>query len=312
MPVLPPAIIDFHVHLSRSVNEEKLVYPRKAWPDEWYWGNPEGVIPYMDGWNVSHIVILNVMDTQAMIARQLDKNHGRDKLDAEELKIKMRDRVRRFNTWACDVHRSQSRIIPFVFADPVLFGEGVTEEIDRCVKLGARGIKVHPNICRHFPDDERALALYDYCATQGIPVLTETSGDLGANGEPFGAPVGWQPVLRQFKDLQLVLAHLCGERWDEHLVLAKEFKDNIFWDMSCGLVDETHPVSVHRQMPIREGARVFRTIGTDRILFGTDGPALRHEVPDIVCQLFQLGLTDEENQRILHDNAASLLHVNGF
>ncbi|HXN60356.1 MAG TPA: amidohydrolase family protein [Acidimicrobiales bacterium] len=306
MPELPE-IIDFHVHLCRSVEEEKLVFPRVGWPDEWYWGNPADVVPYMNAWTVSHVVTLNVMDTGAMTRAHLAKSPDATPADISAFREKMRDRVRKFNTWACDVHRAEPRIIPFIYADPILFNADVTTEIDRCAALGAVGVKIHPNISGHYPADPAALPIYDLASDLGLIVLTDTDGQPGAEGEHFGSPVAWQPVLRQFKNFKLVLAHLCGQRWDEQIALAAEFGDNVFWDMSGGFVDATHPPGPHREMPIEEGQRVFRKIGAERILFGTDGPALRREVPDTVCQLLQLRLTDDENLLILRNNAATLL-----
>ena len=303
-------IIDFHLHLCRSAEEESKVFPRKGWPDHWYWANPERIVSYMDNWNVAYGIQLNIMDTPRMIKSQLRRTGGATEAEIDALKAKMRDRVEKFNTWACELHKAQPRIIPFVFADPVLFGSGVVDEVERCLAIGAKGVKMHPPICMHFPDDARALPIYELCSDRGIPILTDTSARAtGPNGEVYGSPVNWRPVLRQFRQLKLVLAHLCGQRWDEQLEMASEFRDEVFWDMSGGLVDDTHPTMSHREMPIEEGSRVFRKIGTDRIFFGSDGPAGRREIPDAVSQLLQLGLTDEENARILYDNAAELLQL---
>ena len=29
-------IVDVHVHLCRGTDQEKVVFPRKGWPDDWY------------------------------------------------------------------------------------------------------------------------------------------------------------------------------------------------------------------------------------------------------------------------------------
>jgi predicted TIM-barrel fold metal-dependent hydrolase len=304
-----PEIIDFHVHLCRSVAEEKLVFPRAGWPDAWYWATPERVVPYMDTWNVSHVVTLNIMDTGAMTRARLRKSGDSSQAALEGLREEMRARVRRFNDWACEVHSGQTRIVPFIMADPVLFGDEVAAEVERCLAQGAKGVKVHPGICGHFPDDKRALPIYEVCSSRDIPVLTDTSGKASSGGDFFGAPSNWRGVLKNFSNLRIVLAHLCGERWDEQIALAEEFKENLFFDMSGGFVDDHHPVASHRAMLLQEGSRVFRVIGTDRILFGSDGPAGRREIPDAVSQLLQLGLSDDENTRILRTNAAELLSL---
>jgi predicted TIM-barrel fold metal-dependent hydrolase len=304
-----PRIVDFHVHLCRSVEEEKRVFPRVGWPDEWYWGNEERIISYMDVWNISHIVIVNFMDTRTVTRARLARASNQPGFEHtqawdQSCREEMVDRVRRFNTWACELYRSQPRIIPFVMADPVLFGVDAVEEVERCLSLGAQGVKMHPRLCAHMPDDPRALPIYELCRDQSVTILTDTSGVPNGEGDVFGAPIYWRPVLKQFSELKLILAHMCGERWDEQLVLAREFGDNVFFDISGGLVDESHPIEAHREMPIQEGKRVFREIGPRRILFGSDLPI---RVPDTVSQVLQLGLSDEENRWILRDNAVGLL-----
>jgi predicted TIM-barrel fold metal-dependent hydrolase len=304
-----PEIIDMHVHLCRSVAEEKLVFPRVGWPDEWYWATPERVIPYMDCWNVSHVVTLNIMDTGAMTRARLRRTGDSSAAAVEGIREEMRARVRKFNDWACDTHRAEERIIPFIFADPVLFGDAVADEVERCIAQGARGVKVHPGISGHYPDDARARPIYEVCSSRDVPVLTDTSGKTSSSGEVFGAPSNWRNVLKSFKDLRIVLAHLCGERWDEQIAIAAEFKENLFFDMSGGFVDDRHPFASHRSLPLQEGSRVFRAIGTERILFGSDGPAGHREVPDSVWQLLQLQLSDDDNARVLRTNAADLLGI---
>ena len=56
----------------------------------------------------------------------------------EEVANEMRDRVRAFNNWICETHEQNNRIIPYVMMDPVLFGSGLIDELERCIPLGAR------------------------------------------------------------------------------------------------------------------------------------------------------------------------------
>ena len=48
----PPEFIDVHVHLCRSVEQEKVVFPRPGYPDEWFWGNAERISAHMDRENM--------------------------------------------------------------------------------------------------------------------------------------------------------------------------------------------------------------------------------------------------------------------
>lgn len=296
-------IFDFHVHLCRTAADEARVYRRPGWQEDWYWANEARISSYLDLWGVENLVVLNIMDTGRMTEQRIAaaERAGRTPPGREELADGMRDRVHRFNAWLCDLAARERRIIPFAMGDPVLFGDAVVDEIKSAVAAGARGVKVHPGICGHFPDDPRAMELYRYCEAEGLPVLTDTSGAV-RNGDVFGAPAGWHEVLPRFPRLRLVLAHLPGERWDEMLELAARF-DNCWFDMSGGFVDEAHPRAGHRDLPIDEAARVIRKIGVERVLFGSDAPAHGREIPDAAGQLLSLPLSEDEKDAVLFGNA---------
>ncbi len=53
--------------------------------------------------------------------------------------------------------------------------------------------------------------------------------------------------------------------------------------------------------------RIFRKIGMDRILFGTDFPALAPQ-PQIE-QIMRLPLTDEEKQKVLAENVKRVYRI---
>ncbi|HEX3651109.1 MAG TPA: amidohydrolase family protein [Pseudonocardiaceae bacterium] len=296
-------IFDFHVHLCRTAADEARVYHRPGWEQDWYWANEARISSYLDLWGVEHIVVLNIMDTRRMRAQRVAaaERAGRTPPSQDELAEGMRDRVHRFNAWLCDLAARDNRVIPFAMGDPVLFGDSVVDEIKAAVAAGARGVKVHPGICGHFPSDPRAMAVYEYCEAEGLPVLTDTSGAV-RDGEVYGAPASWHEVLPRFPRLRLVLAHLPGERWDEMLELSAKF-DNCWFDMSGGFVDENHPRSGHRDLPFDEAARVIRKIGVERVLFGSDAPAHGREIPDAAAQLLALPLTEDEQDAVLFGNA---------
>lgn len=302
-----PRVIDFHVHLCRTAADESRVYPRPGWPTEWYWANEGKLSDYLTFWGIDHIVVPNIMDTQAISMRRslAAQRDGVEIPSQESLQSEMQDRVHRFNLWLLELAEREARIVPYVMGDPVLFGPGIADELQDAISRGARGVKMHPNICRHFPNDPRAMAIYRFCESRGIPILTDTTGET-TDGVAWGAPAGWAEVLSTFPDLKVVLAHLPGERWDEMIDLAEHFS-NCWFDIAGGFVDPSHPASTHRRMPIEEAARVIRRVGVERVFFGSDAPAHGREIPDAVAQLLQLELTGAEKEAILFDNANAFL-----
>ncbi len=54
-------IVDAHIHLCRDTAQEKVVFPKKGWPDDWYYGSPDTIIPYMDAKGISYVATMNIM-----------------------------------------------------------------------------------------------------------------------------------------------------------------------------------------------------------------------------------------------------------
>src|SRR6185437_13939392 len=89
----------------------------------------------------------------------------------------------------------------------------VADELQRQLELGAIALKVHP-VHGGFPANDRALyPAYELCQAAGLPVVVHcgTSTFPGALNQ-FADPVLLDDVLRDFRSLQLVLAH-GGRGW---------------------------------------------------------------------------------------------------
>lgn len=64
--------------------------------------------------------------------------------------------------------------------------------------------------------------------------------------------------------------------------------------------------SVSRRLSNQRIKHIIRSHGADKILFGTDYPIERHK--EALEHFMSLGLTHEENKKILFDNACSLIY----
>jgi uncharacterized protein len=306
-----PEIVDVHIHLCRDTAQEKLVFPKPGWPDDWYWCSPERITPYMDQRGISHMVAVNIMDTGRMARSRLARLNG-DEAAVErataEIAAEMRDRVRSFNDWICETHKQNPRIIPYVMMDPVLFEGGLTDELERCIPMGAQGVKIHPSICGHMPDHPCLMPIYERCEQLGLGVLTDTGRLRNPDGQTYGYPFNWVPVLEAFPRLRFIMAHLCDELWDDRLDLSRKFKNNLWFDIAGGLVDDHHPPGLHSEMRVSQAPRVFRKIGVERIMFGTDAPGHGDlDVADRAAQILALPISDGEKEAILSANAKQFL-----
>jgi predicted TIM-barrel fold metal-dependent hydrolase len=94
--------------------------------------------------------------------------------------------------------RSQGRFVPFVRLD---LAETPIEEAERCLDLGARGIKLHPRAQRFLLNDERLAPVFALAAERRVPILIH-----GGRGLP---PIAdhLARLVDQFPEAQLIIAH---------------------------------------------------------------------------------------------------------
>ncbi|GIH73610.1 amidohydrolase family protein [Planobispora longispora] len=182
---------------------------------------------------------------------------------AEELRRRIVDRIRDNNAWAA-AHKD---LTYFCGVDAVLMDEEtMLAEVESRIADGASGVKIVPRDMRIRGDDPRLRPLFDWCASRGVPVLTESSG----HGAAFGRPAGFEKPLTEFPTLKLVFAHcghspVFGEGADAEVVeLAGRF-ENVHADLSLRLLE----VADGTVDPERMAAHI-RRIGVDRVLYGSN------------------------------------------
>ena len=298
-------LFDMHRHLSRNVELEKIIFPKPGFPDDWYWCNLDRVVPYMDTHHISHIGSMNVMSTRGMLDSRMRRAReaGRSEAEIAEARVflreDMRQRMREMNDWSLEAQAREPRIRTFIALDPTLFEDGSIAELERCIGLGATGVKLHPGSSQHLPDYEALWPVYERCQEAGIAILTCSTPRPDPDGTAYAHPLGWRPVLRAFPHLRLALAHFCDDVWDDRLDLAHEFP-NLWFDISGGLVDEEHPESWRASLPAAQAVRVFRKVGVERLMWGSD---TAYDPMWSVRQILRLPFTEDEQEGLLSRNA---------
>ncbi len=307
-----PEVIDVHVHLCRDTAQEKLVWPRPGFPDEWRWASPDKAIPFMDREGISHLCTLTHIDTHSMIEQRLSRLPEAQREEARTaLQPEMVERIRKFNAWGCELGRKDKRFIPFAsIGIGFFFGDetAMMEELEEKLRMGMRGAKMLPGISGTFPADRRMFPVYDRLQEAGLPVLADSgSGDgWGVHlDQVYGEPVNFVEVFRSFPRLKFILAHLPSAYWDQRVDIAREFPQ-VYFDTAGGFGSPQWPGrDVRRCCAVEDAPRLLRNVGIHRVLFGSDAPAL--EVLPQLHQIVELPLSDEEKRRILSENARELL-----
>lgn len=305
------SLFNMHTHLSRDVQTEKLIFPKPDVPDAERWANLEHVIAFMDAHDISHIATTNVMNTRAMLDSRLRRAReaGRSEAAIAEARVLLREdlrhRMREMNDWSLGAQAREPRIRTYIALDPTLFEDETIDEVDRCIALGATGIKIHPQVNEHAPDHPALLPVYARCEEGGVAILACTGLRPNADGQVHGAPQAWATVLRAFPRLRLVLSHFCDDAWRDRVAMAHEFPALMF-DISGGLVDASNPANHRAALPFQDGVRVFREVGTERLMWGSD---TQFDPLISARQVLRLPLTDREHEQILSTNALAFFGV---
>lgn len=198
--------------------------------------------------------------------------------------------------------QSGGQMVAFASVDPHK-GEAALPELEDCLALGLRGLKVQP-ITQQFHVADRAFyPIWEFCQTHGWPLLVHTgttgigAGSPGGRGLKlkYGHPLpDLDDVAADFPDLQIIAAHFAWP-WHLDLLAIARHKANVFIDLS-GWAPKYIPDEVRRYM---------NSVIPDQFLFGSDYPWLK---PDRWLEEFQrMDLKDEVRDKVLLHNASRLL-----
>lgn len=171
--------------------------------------------------------------------------------------------------------------------------ENMQAEVDRCISMGLKGIKLHPDTQEFNADDERMMPLYAYLEEKGLPVLFH----VGDKRYDYSHPARIRKICEAFPNLQVIAAHFGGwsvwEIAEENLLKVK----NCMMDTS----------SSSGFITAEEFAHLIHTFGADRLLFGSDFPMW--DPKGELERFMNVSLTDEEREKILYKNAEAILKI---
>jgi len=175
----------------------------------------------------------------------------------------------------------------------------VEEELARQLDLGAVACKVHP-VHAGFPANDRAMyPAYALCQQAGIPLVVHCgTSTFPGSMNVYADPILLDDVLRDFRSLQVVLAH-GGRGWWYDAAAFLALSHERVWIELSGL-----PPSRLRDYYARQGwSRLTR-----KMIFGTDWPG----VPGIARNaraVAALCPSDEVAALVLAGNAARVYNL---
>jgi uncharacterized protein len=139
----------------------------------------------------------------------------------------------------------------------------VDEELERQIALGAVALKIHPVHAGVAANDRALYAAYEICQSAGLPVVVHcgTSTFPGASNS-FADPILLDEVLRDFRHLEIVLAHGGRGWWYDTAAFLALSNPNVWIELS-GLP----PSRLQDYYAKHSWSRLTR-----RMIFGTDWP----------------------------------------
>lgn len=179
----------------------------------------------------------------------------------------------------------------FCYLNPVLGARVVQRELERCLALGFKGVKLEiANNAR----DACMKPVMTLAARYDLPVLQHTWSMTKIRQRRYHSdPVDTVSLARRHPSVRVIMAHLtgCGIRG----VLEAKGVDNLWVDTSGG-APEAGLV-----------AHAVEQLGADRVLYGSDAPVRDFAVA--LARVKDAGLARSELSKVLHDNARHLLRL---
>jgi len=297
------SVIDFHVHPIRPVSSE------------------EGLLDEMNLASVTRAVLLAIdvdpMDLERKEVRQMVLQRLLESCvsDAAGVENAMRDLARTARVTneavASMVRRHPDRFTGFGSVDICKGKRYVEEELHEIRDLGLQGVKLIPTMQFFDPSTSKDVRrVWRFCEKEDMIITHHTGCDPGPWEIPAlsadANPTRLEPLLRRHR-VRVIVAHMGSYSfrnpgiWLEEALALGRFP-SVWMDVAA---------VAHL---LRDGAvveRIRETVGIDRVLFGSDYPAvLGADIKTMVKTIDESPhLTDMEKEQVLCSNAAELLEL---
>jgi uncharacterized protein len=175
-----------------------------------------------------------------------------------------------------------------VSMNPHFTPEDYEKEAERCIReLGFVGIKITPIAHAVHPGSEDGRHVFEVARNLAVPVMVHTGA-----GIPFADPVSLLKVVKDFKEVKVILAHAGTDLFfQQALYLAEEFK-NVYLEPSW--------------VSILNLRKAIKTIGVKKIMFSSDHAI---NVPVELAKYTTLLTDEKELERALSGTAIEVFNL---
>jgi uncharacterized protein len=186
-----------------------------------------------------------------------------------------------------EMRRFPDRILGYASLHSTRFGQEGLDEIRRCREVyGMRGLKIYstPEMSIAEP---AMIPILEVCAELNMPILAHTT------------PAECDYLMSHVPEVSFIMAHAGGQPyahgdWNRAIMIAAKHR-NLYLDTACSTIDTGFVETC------------IRTLGADRVIFGTDVPLL-DPWPQLE-KARQVRLSDEERALYMGGNILRLMGV---
>lgn len=188
------------------------------------------------------------------------------------------------------------RLIPFANINPYISTD-LAREVEHCLELGFKGIKLYPSYQYFYPNDSRLYPLYSKAQELKLPVVFHTgSASFPGARIKYADPLFLDDVAVDFPKLPIIMAHAGRGFWYDRAFFLARLHTNLYIDVT-GLPPKKLPTLFPDLNKIE-----------DKVLFGSDWPAVT-QIAANISAIRDLPYSEETKQKILGLNAARLLNI---
>ncbi len=192
--------------------------------------------------------------------------------------------------------RGQDIFIPFASVNPNSYPEPATRLTEYVVEHGARGLKLLPSYQFYYLNEVRLYSLYARAQELKIPVMIHIGSSMFRGTRlRYCDPIQLDDIAVDFPDLTIVMSHSGRGFWYDECFFLSRFHKNIYMELS-GLP----PQNLMNYFPELDK-------NGDKVLFGSDWPAIPCDIKDNVERIKSLPLSDKTIEGILYKNAERIL-----
>jgi hypothetical protein len=196
---------------------------------------------------------------------------------------------------AVDAAAAGDRLIVFASVHPA--HRSWREQLRGYARRGSRGVKIHPEFQRLFPDEPRVMEIYQECERLGLPVFFHggRSGIEPGFMRKYALLRRYEPAIEAFPRLPFILGHAGARDVDDAVDLARRHA-NVWLEITG--------------QGVKQLDRILREVDNERLLFGSDWPFY-----PLAATLAKVLIVTEKRREaraaILSENARRLLRIAG-